>query len=566
MTMPQDTQGDPLFQGLDQDALNAALDTYNQSTTRYNTAGQNYDAALAKQQAITNSPGTTNSVDAAAADSALTTASNQLSAARTQLGSDSRSYSSLMGRLAVANHAKALKTTDPAQRQYWEQKGTEADAHAKYYAAESDLHAAKTQADIEKATGQLQVAQQNSARLAQIAPSTIAKNGAQALLADAHAADVPALDAATIRVRNSQVERNATLGQKDLAGAAAAAARASYTAGALTNKTQAQAEYISGPQAEAMYQRGELLATQKDYIVQSGGAKIQDLIDKGLLDQTRAAQIRANMNKWNVVPGADSKNPTLVQQQASTGELQSVTNPGYVNPQLQTALDREAAIKSTQADLAAGKITVSQANQRVDAIAQASAYQQLGMTPQQYQQEQDAQKTAGEATLTGMQTQGREMGTQLLTAADKARTPIAMSPYEDAQAMGGGQAALQQAFAMIGQVKPITDRMSAIVAAGKWAEVKQLLDQAKTTPDPGAPAVPAAAAAATSPTAAMPSTNGLAGMTPATDAASRTPIPQQQPNFAAQSINDPGRSNTSDPSYDPLAMQFLQAASPAGMP
>lgn len=478
MPDPSDQTLDTSFQGLNQDAINGALQTYTNASQAYVAYTQQYDAAqraLDAAAADTTTPADT----VTAAQAKLTAASTQLDGARTQLGNASRDYSNITAKLAVAEQGKARAATDPQQQALWTSEAQKAQSQSELYGAESDMYQAKTQSQIDSAGQRATAALQNAASRAQQVQNQGDASRAQALLATAKAGQLPALTQSTVQLHSAQIQLASSRSTQALSQA---------------NLNDARSAYISGPEAQQAEARGDLSKAEADAIIQQGGAKLGDLVAKGVLDQTRAQQIVTNMSKWTVVSYQDKNNPTIVQQQQSTGQITAVPNPGYVNSMLQPIQDRAAAIQGIRDSLAKGEFgtgpqAVAYANQLVDGLNQTALLQAQGYTPQSYQQAIQNQATAGQNTLTGIQDQGTSMANTLLDAAKGARTATPMTPYENAQAMGGGPQAMQQAFSLISQVKPIASRMDALDAYQKYSQASALLHQAAgTTPAQGGPA------------------------------------------------------------------------------
>ena len=467
MTMPQDPSQDTTFTGLDQQAINDSLDAYNQAAIQYTDAGQKFTTAQAAQN---DAQGTASQ---SGADSAFAAASSQLDSARTALGAASRSHANLLAKFAVAAQAKTRTSTDPAQQALWTNEADKANSQSALYNDEADMYQAKTQSAIDAASARSTSDLSRAASVASRVTSQNDQSAAAAALSSARAASIPALTASTVALHQAQIQLASSRSTQALSSA---------------NVNDARAAYISGPQAQQAVARGDLTQAQADFIVKSGGAKLGDLIDKGLLDQTRAQQIVLNMSKWTVLPYNDRSNPTLVQQQASTGAVAGVPNPGYVNPMLQPQLDRAAAIQGIQQQLASGAFgtgpaAVQQANALMDGINQQSQLAAQGYTPEQYQSAQAQQAQQGQKTLTDMVGQGNTMASSLMDAASKSTQSFGpTTPYENAINMMGGPQAQQQAIALIQQVKPISSRMDAADAAAKYSQAAALFRQAAGQP------------------------------------------------------------------------------------
>jgi hypothetical protein len=476
VTQPADPTQDQSFSGLDQQAINDSLTGYNTAAAAYSTAGAQYDDAVSKQAAA---QGTASQVGA---DAAVQAAVSSLDNARTQLGSASRAHSALLAKFAVAAQGKARAAADPAQLQLWKDQADKAQSQSDLYKSEADMYDAKTQAAIDTASQRASAALQNASSIASRVSSQNDQAQSAAALSTARAASIPALTQSTVALHTAQIQLAGNRSTQLLSQAGVNDARAAY---------------ISGPQADQALARGDLSKAEADQIKALGGAKLGDLVAKGALDDTRAKQIVANMSKWTALPYADTNAPKIGEIQQSTGQIVGVDSPIYKNPQLQPILDRAQAIEGIKNQLASGAFgtgpaAIQYANSLIDGISQQAQLAAQGYTPQTYQAAIQSQSAIGQKTLTDMQGQGNSMASTLMNAASRARTPVAMTPYANAQAMGGGQPALQQAFSLMGQVQPITDRMSAATAAGQYSQISDLFKQAGGAQS-GAAANPAAA-------------------------------------------------------------------------
>src|SRR5712691_5287551 len=188
---------------------------------------------------------------------------------------------------------------------------------------------------------------QNAHTAAARSNSQIDQAGASADLSRARAAQIETLTPTLVRQHEAQID---LIGQRQ--GLVAAQ----------TNLADARSAYISGPQATAEVARGNVSQATADYINKSGGAKIQDLIDKGLLDEAHAAQIYANMSKQQQAPYADTKAPNLLTYDPRTGTYSAQPNAAYVPDAKQAMADESAAVAQLQKQLADGSIQPDEAS------------------------------------------------------------------------------------------------------------------------------------------------------------------------------------------------------------
>lgn len=449
--------------GLDQAAIDASLEAYNQARATYDSALAAYNSAEAYQGQIASEPNA-DAVANTAATARLNTASTQLDNARSQLGTISNAHSALLGRLATAYEANQRAAKDPNEQAMWAANADAARAHSTLYAAEGDMYAAKTQAAIDAAASRAETARQNAQTSAARQQSTGAVDASRVALNNAHLAAVPQLTASTIALHDQTIANGKAGVTKSLAAAALSDARATVLVPAEAKKFLSAAG-LDDAKISALNITTPL--------------KLGDLAAKAGLEQAKAAQIYANMSKQQQAPYADTKAPNLLTYDPRTGTYSSQTNPAYTNPQAQPITDTYAAIDQIQAQIASGQMTPQDGDALIANLKQSLDATSKGFTPEQYQARQQTQATFGQGVVDKMHSQGNTMADTLVSAAKGARTPVDMSPYENAINMGGGLTALQQAYALIGQVKPITDHASAIDAIIKYGGAKALLETQK---------------------------------------------------------------------------------------
>lgn len=439
----------------DQAALSASLDAYNEALTRYNAAADQYNRLVDQSDPNQN---------------LLQSASAQLDNTRTQMGAAARDYSTLLGKIATSYQANARAAKDPNEQRLWAQEADKAQSQSDLYAAESSMYVAKTQADIDNATQRAQAAVSRASTAAQRVTSQNDRDQAAALLANAKAAQVPALSASTIALHNSQIQ---------LAGSRSAQAIAN------ANRAQAQADTLIPAEAQKFLAAAGWDQSRIDALNITTPVKLKDLEARTGLNDAKAQQILANIGKQQVLPYGDTNAPTLAVFQPSTGQVTGQPNPAYKNPYMQPLADRAAAIEAIRNDLASGKFGQGQAatdyaNQLIAGIDQQAQLQAQGYTPQQYQQAIQNQAQFGENILSNIASTGSSAANTLLSYASRARGLGGMSftPYESAIGMFGGNDVVQKALSLISQIKPVTDRAGAADAIARYGAASALMKAA----------------------------------------------------------------------------------------
>lgn len=458
--------------GLDQQAIDAALNAYSQAA-----ANANYWAQRAADAQ--------NAKDAKGAEYAGQQADN----ARDQLGAASRDYSNLLGRLSIAYQANQRAAKDPNEQAMWAAEADKAKNQSDLYKSEADLYQAKTQEEMQSASQRAQAALQNAATSAQRAASTGALQGAEAALANAKLAALPELTTSTIALHNSQIQLAGARAQQSLANAALA---------------NAKTDVLIPAEAQRFLQMAGWDQARIDALHLTTPVKLDYLKAQTGLDDAKAQQILANIGKQQILPYTDNRSPTLTEFQPSTGQVTGIPNPGYVNTTLQGINDTEQAIQSIQNQIASGQMTPDQGTQLIANLRQALQYKALGVTPDQYVAMQNQQANLGRNVLSdymGVLGQGRSAADQFMTMARGIRNLPAglnLSPYATfgkiANQLYGGS--LDNARALINQVQPVTDRFSALQAFSQLSQARQHLVNAAqqaggSQPTPDASAAPA---------------------------------------------------------------------------
>lgn len=185
--------------------------------------------------------------------------------------------------------------------------------------------------------------------------------------------------------------------------------------------------------------------------------------------------------------------PTLTFFDARTGEVSSQPNPAYVNTTQQGISDTQSAINSVQQDIANGSMTPDEGSALIDTLRQSLQYKALGITPDQYFQQQSNQANLGMNVLGKYQeqiNQGNVLGQQYMDAAMKSTKPL--PAFNGFSAEGGIANAiygpdLAKAHQLIAQVTPITDRLSALKNLAVIGQAKAALTGAPTAPTLGNP-------------------------------------------------------------------------------
>lgn len=457
--MDPDTTTDALA-APDQAAVSQAVQGYSDAAAKFDYLQRAYDQAAADPKA-----------DA----TQVTTLSNQLDSARTELGRASRDYSTILSQISRSREASARAAKDPNEQRMWANEADKASSQAALYDAEAGLYSSKTAAEMQSWQDRAQAALSRAQTAASRVESQNDRDAASSMLAKAKAAQIPALTQSTIALHSSQMQLAAARTSQSIANA---------------NKAQAQTDILIPAEAQKYVAQGLLTQAQANQLQQIGPVKVDALEAKLGLDKTRADAIRAQIGKQQVLPYGDKSLPTLSVFQPSTGQVSGTPNPSYVNQFLQPLKDRADAIEAIKADLAAGKYgqgqqAIDYANQLMSGISQAAQYAAQGYTPQQYhaQQLQDAQ--FGQGVLNnymGVLNQGNSMANNMLTAASRARglQGMTFSPFSTFGAIADQLygPSIQNAQALLNQVRPVTDRNSALQAFQQLSQVKQHLTDA----------------------------------------------------------------------------------------
>lgn len=396
----------------------------------------------------------------------------QIQAASNQLAAAKRNTATVYTKIASDSSARARTQ---AQSQTWAVQAQSAAAAAQYkndqanlleaYGAQKDLATIQNlQAAAAKSGQQLQLIAQQT----QTSASQQALNSARAVQISETTPAIIQMDQARTQVYGSQVTANN--------------ARAQYLTSRVgvsqsqTDLNDARAQLISGPQAQSLLSTSELRQAQANKLDLTNGATLADLQAKAGLSDARIRQIAANIGRSQILPYTDRTSPNLTVFQPSTGTVTGVPNPGYVNTTMQGINDTNSAIQQVQNEIAQGTMTPDEGTALIDNLRQSLQYKALGVTPDQYIQAQQQQAAFGQGIVNGAANLGNSMSTQFMDLARNARTDVGpITPYENAIGMMGGPSAMQQAFSLIRQVRPITDRFSALDAAQKYAAAANIL-------------------------------------------------------------------------------------------
>lgn len=484
MTQPQDpTQVPPSTDPSVGDApdvtVSVTQDQVNTAGLAYANAAQNFDYWQQKVADYAQNPPSDASV--------ASQASTQADSARAAMGKAASDYSTVLNQVASERANQARFAKDPNEQALWAAESDKAKAQADLYTLEAQSAQAKDQATMDSLNARAQAVIQNAQTTATKAASLEQLQSSQSLLANAKAAQIPALTQSTIDLHTSTIQRNAAyvqyLGSRtNLQNAQA------NTQGQVANLDAAKAALVAGPQAQSMLSKSELDAARAAGLNLDQGATLDKIQAAAHLSDARVLQIYANIGKSQVLPYNDKTEPNLTIFNPYTGNVSGQPNPSYVNTALQGITDTNQAIQQVQQDIASGQMTPDEGTALIDSLRQSLQYKALGVTPTDYVNMQNAQANVGMNVLGKYQdllSQGNLASDRFQQAAMKSTHQLAPSNAysafgQIANALYGPD--LKTAQSLISQIQPITDRLSALKNMSLIGQARAALTGAPIAP------------------------------------------------------------------------------------